>query len=338
MTQKLVLYVGLDPKTLFLLEQDKRFSVVAVGDIPELIYKGINPVNLLLYLTYILRKKDYLRYLEISLLFLCRLFSPLSTGVFKRYSKYILLVITKGYKVIDVYDSLEAIKRIKLNHIDVCVINSWGMLNKDVVDAPVMGTINIHPSELPKYRGALPTLWSLKNQDKESAVSYIIANAKADQGMLIGQHKFSIDSNDDALSMEKKISSVISQTFLDDLAGYLAGNTQPWSQDESISSSTGKYEQYRLIDLINEKALDIYNKIKLYPYLEYGTYCYLLLDQKRKIFVKNVSFTDSDHIRDVKIIRDHLNIYLNAVDGRLKARLFLDFSIIDSFRLLFCKK
>ncbi len=333
-----MLYVGLDSKTLPLLGLDKNLSVVAVGDIPELVYRGINPVNFLFYFAYLLRKKDYLRYIEVTLSFLCNLMRPLTTGVFRRYGEYIVLVATKRYKVIDVYDSLEAVKRIKANHIDVCVINGWGMLDKDVVSAPMMGSINIHPSELPKYRGALPTLWSLKNHDKESAVSYIIANAKADQGMLIGQHRFSIDNHDDALSIEKKISDIIRQTFLKDLAGYLTGDIKPWPQDEGISSSTGKYEQYRLIDTVHENALDIYNKIKLYPYLEYGTYCYLLLNQKRKIFIKSASLESDSNTNSAIITRTFFNIYLNTIDGRLRVRLFLDVSIIDSIRLSFAAK
>jgi methionyl-tRNA formyltransferase len=60
---------------------------------------------------------------------------------------------------------------------------------------PGLGTINLHPSLLPKYRGAAPVQWALINGDSETGVTVQMINEELDAGDIVLQEKIEIDEN-----------------------------------------------------------------------------------------------------------------------------------------------
>ena len=118
----------------------------------------------------------------------------------------------------------------------------------EIIFAPKFKSVNIHPSKLPQYRGALPTLWALRNRDRESAVTYIVLDGRVDSGYIIGQYFFEISSSDDWLTFEVKIDKIIRMTLLHDLKGYLSGTIIPVEQDGDSLSVTGRYYDYMAIN------------------------------------------------------------------------------------------
>ena len=91
---------------------------------------------------------------------------------------------------------------------DVIVVASYGQfLKKNLLAVPRLGTINVHPSLLPKYRGASPIQWALANGDRETGVSVLYVTPKMDAGGLLAQEALAIAPEDSFCSLEPKLAA-----------------------------------------------------------------------------------------------------------------------------------
>jgi methionyl-tRNA formyltransferase len=83
--------------------------------------------------------------------------------------------------------NLQELKELMINKaIDYVLVFAYGsILPKHLLDTLPNKFINIHPSELPKYRGPSPTIWPLINNNDTTAVSYILMDEKMDHGPII---------------------------------------------------------------------------------------------------------------------------------------------------------
>mgnify|MGYP001589828400 FL=1 len=87
---------------------------------------------------------------------------------------------------------LERIKDLKP---DLLVIASFGkILKKELLALPKYGTLNVHPSLLPKYRGPSPIQAAILNGDKETGVTIILTDEKMDHGPILAQRELEIRS------------------------------------------------------------------------------------------------------------------------------------------------
>ncbi len=332
-----IFYIGLHPDTLVFLSKEPSLIVYGASFLEYLLFfKTLNPVNYIFKLIYFFRVKNECRLLELILMNVFSIFSFLSSSTAYKYKDYIKVLSKKGIRVLDVDKIREAEDYIKMNKLDLNVVNSWSLLPNRIVFAPNKGSLNIHPSKLPQYRGSVPTLWSLKNNDKKTAVTYIILDKSIDGGNILSQCEVEISKNDDAISLENKIKNVIEETLCADIIGYLDGTIIPYVQNLAQSSSTAKYEEYRFIDWREEKARDIFNKIKLYPFIEPMLYCFTFFKGK-KIEIKNaVSYEVGNklNIKAGEFIKIFPNIFIGASDGMLRVRLFSNLSFRDSIMMM----
>lgn len=79
---------------------------------------------------------------------------------------------------------------------DLIVIVAFKILPKQILTIPKIGSINIHASLLPKYRGAAPIHWAVVNGEKETGVSLFFLNEAIDAGKILLQKKTSISDDD----------------------------------------------------------------------------------------------------------------------------------------------
>lgn len=328
MKKNTVIYFGYDIKTLFLLMADNEFEILGVAVIPELMNsKSKNLGNIFFRYVYSLKlnkkelKMRILYTLGLNVLCFCM------SSLFRKYKRYLLLIIKKNIPVL----SEEYIKSYRL--IDLFIINNWWMLSSEILKVPKFGSINIHPSKLPQYRGSLPTLWALKNGDSTSAVSFIVLNNKMDAGDIISQYSFDIGNNDNSIDLEFKIENIIAKYLLADIKSYVLGQKDVIKQEHSISSYTAKYYDYMRIKLNEEKSSDIMNKIKLYPYLNPIDMCYIDLSDNERVHLRNCQLA-SRQIPIGNICVHKLYLYMGCINGSLKMMLFKDINIHSSINLL----
>lgn len=100
-------------------------------------------------------------------------------------------------------DFLELLKNLG---IDLSVVIAYGkILPREILEAPRIGSINIHFSLLPKYRGPAPIQWVLINGEKQTGITIFWMNEKIDAGEIILQEKVDISPEDNYLTLSGKL-------------------------------------------------------------------------------------------------------------------------------------
>lgn len=123
-------------------------------------------------------------------------------------------------------DSIEALAALKP---DMVVVASFGQfLKRPILELAPMGTINIHPSLLPKYRGAAPVHWAILNGDTVTGVTIMHVSMKMDAGDIILQEEHPIGPEETAGALEVRLAVAGAHLLgraLDELAGGRARRT-----------------------------------------------------------------------------------------------------------------
>ena len=146
------------------------------------------------------------------------------------------LALERGLTVLTPPDASEEsfVSQLAALEPDVILVASYGQfLKKNLLAVPKIGTINVHPSLLPLYRGASPIQWALANGDRETGVSVLFVTPRMDAGDLLAQETFPIAPEDDFSSLETKLSAKGAELLLQVLDGFRAGTQNPLPQDES---------------------------------------------------------------------------------------------------------
>ena len=78
---------------------------------------------------------------------------------------------------------------------DLIVVVAFRILPEAIFSIPPLGTINLHGSLLPKYRGAAPINWAIINGESETGVTTIFIKKRVDTGNIIDNHKINISEN-----------------------------------------------------------------------------------------------------------------------------------------------
>ncbi len=101
---------------------------------------------------------------------------------------------------------------------DLFVVVAFRMLPKEVWKMPAFGTINLHASLLPNYRGAAPINWAIINGDEETGVTTFFIDEAIDSGKIIAQEKVKISSNTNAGELHDELMSVGAELTLKTIA------------------------------------------------------------------------------------------------------------------------
>jgi methionyl-tRNA formyltransferase len=101
--------------------------------------------------------------------------------------------------------SPEFLEQLRSFHADLQVVVAFRMLPEVVWNMPRLGTINLHASLLPEYRGAAPINWAIINGDKETGVTTFFLTHDIDTGHIIFQEREPIHANDTAGSLYERL-------------------------------------------------------------------------------------------------------------------------------------
>jgi len=126
---------------------------------------------------------------------------------------------------------------------DIQVVVAFRMLPELVWDMPPMGTINVHASLLPQYRGAAPINWAIINGEKETGVTTFKLKHEIDTGDILLQEKILIGENETAGELHDRLKELGAQTLVKTIKG-LADDTlkeMPQSQIPNPKSETLKH-------------------------------------------------------------------------------------------------
>ena len=105
--------------------------------------------------------------------------------------------------------NIEFENEIKKINPDLTVVVSYGkILPKSFLEIPKFGTINLHPSMLPKYRGPAPIQWAVLNGDKKTGVSIMYLDEGMDSGDIIEQKEVDIGDDETTGELWERLSSL----------------------------------------------------------------------------------------------------------------------------------
>lgn len=128
--------------------------------------------------------------------------------------------------------NIDFINQIKSMNADLFIVVAFRKIPKEVYSIPKLGTINLHASLLPDYRGAAPINWALINNEKVTGVTTFFINEKIDHGDIISKKEVLIDNDDDYKSLYRKLSIIGSNLLLETIMMVYKGKFQIISQSK----------------------------------------------------------------------------------------------------------
>ena len=157
----------------------------------------------------------------------------------------------------------EFINQIEAIQPDLIIVVAFRKLPFEIFSIPKYGTINLHASLLPNYRGAAPINWCLINNEKKTGVTTFFINEKIDQGDVLLKEEIIISDEDDFGSLYLKLSSIGSKLLVKTINGVvtdtLKASKQLINEDLKIAPKLSK-ENTRII--WNKPTKEILGKIR----------------------------------------------------------------------------
>ncbi len=151
---------------------------------------------------------------------------------------------------------------------DLFVVVAFRMLPEVVWNMPPLGTINLHASLLPNYRGAAPINWAVINGEIETGVSTFRLQHEIDTGNIIFREKITIDEKDNVGVVYKKLMDIGAPVLLKTVNAMADGNfpQEPQAHIKEIKHAPKIFKEHCSIDW-NQSAETVYNLIRgLSPY------------------------------------------------------------------------
>lgn len=145
------------------------------------------------------------------------------------------------------------------------ILASYGeIIKRDVINLFPQGILVIHPSLLPKYRGASPVPAAIANGDTETGVSIIKMDEKMDHGPVLVQSREQISADDTSVILRDRLFERSADILTEMLPSYMQGKIKLKKQDDTAATLTKLLKKEDgFIDLTKEKsAVKINNFIK----------------------------------------------------------------------------
>ncbi|MDR3680817.1 MAG: methionyl-tRNA formyltransferase [Flavipsychrobacter sp.] len=130
----------------------------------------------------------------------------------------LLVLQPEKLKASDFIDQLTELKA------DVQVVVAFRMLPEQVWNMPLMGTINVHASLLPQYRGAAPINWAIINGETETGVTTFKLQHAIDTGDILMQHTIPILPDDNVGSLYEKLMNAGADLLISTIQGMAEGS------------------------------------------------------------------------------------------------------------------
>ena len=209
---------------------------------------------------------------------------------------------------------------------DVIVVAAFGqLLPPSVLDIPPCGVINLHPSLLPKYRGAAPIQWTIINGEKETGITLMLLDEGEDTGDIICRQSIPIEINDTSETIHSTLANLGAKLLKETLDDVPKGK-RPKSTPQDHAKASHAPRLTKSIGNINweDDAEKIHNLVRGtagWP----GSYTYFRNDMLVKIVqsvhptvdrLVNVSITDE--LPGTVTINDKRELYVVTGKGKLQ--------------------
>jgi methionyl-tRNA formyltransferase len=183
---------------------------------------------------------------------------------------------------------------------ELCIVAAYGkIIPKTIIDIPQQGVLNIHPSLLPKYRGASPVEAQILNDDREVGVTVMQIDEKMDHGNILAQKIVSVSRWPlRASELNDILWHIGGKLLVEIIPEWVAGNIIPHSQehDKATYSKLIKKEDAQ----INLDGNSYQNFLKIQAYNVWPKAYFFAEKNGKKVRVKII---DADYENDALIIK-----------------------------------
>lgn len=208
---------------------------------------------------------------------------------------------------------------------DIQIVVAFRMLPEVVWNMPPLGTMNLHGSLLPKYRGAAPIHWAVINGEKETGLTTFFLQHEIDTGDMLFQAKLSIGENETTGEVHDRMMMLGAELVLKSIKAVEKGEIKLLAQDNSLVSKAPKIFTETCEINFDQPTEKVHNFIRgLSPFPAAWT---MLDDQKLKIFKTTKEITPPA-TKPGKFVSDNKNFikvstqdgYVNILDLQLQGR------------------
>eukprot|EP01038_Epipyxis_sp_PR26KG_P005638 gene5638-7784_t len=175
---------------------------------------------------------------------------------------------------------IEFLDKLESMNIDLCVTAAYGnYLTKRFLSIPRFGTINIHPSLLPKYRGAAPVQRCLENGDNKTGVTVLYTVSKMDAGPIVRQVVYPLEGNEKANKVLNDCFEIGTNQLIDVMPSIFNESIVTINQNDDDATHAPKMNASdALINFSTMSASIIHNKCRGYSDWP-GIYTYFKMNQ-----------------------------------------------------------
>ena len=201
---------------------------------------------------------------------------------------------------------------------DLIVVVAFRMLPEILWSIPTFGSINVHASLLPNYRGAAPINWAIINGEKQTGVTTFFINDRIDTGDVIGQSKIDINKNENAGELHNSLMRLGADLLIKSI-------DKIFSSKENISTKQLEVKNLKAAPKLNktnckinwqDSCINIHNKIRgLSPYPGARSVLDNLNKKIKVIIYKSDYIKEAHNLNSGSIYIEKDKIKIAVVDG-----------------------
>ncbi len=177
--------------------------------------------------------------------------------------------LEKGLKILQPKNlkAPEFVEELRSLNADLQIVVAFRMLPEIVWNMPPNGTMNLHGSLLPKYRGAAPINWAIIKGEKETGVTSFFLKHEIDTGDVLFREKLSIGENETVGEVHDRMMTLGAETILRSVQAIEKGDYELLPQDNSQVSHAPKIFRETCEINFNQNSKKIHDFIRgLSPY------------------------------------------------------------------------
>ena len=225
--------------------------------------------------------------------------------------------IEKGLKVAQpekVRNNMEFIKMVKdIEPEVICVVAYGKILPKEILEIPTKGSINVHGSLLPKYRGAAPIQWAILNGDKTTGITTMYMDEGMDTGDMILKQEVKIDENETTGELWKRLSITGAELLVETLKQIEEGTAPREKQGDDFTIAPMLDKSMAKINWNEQTAEQIKNLVRgLNPIM--GAYA-IYNGKKYKFWKVDIERKEKLPEDASKILKNGVVLASNSKDG-----------------------
>ncbi len=155
-------------------------------------------------------------------------------------------------------------KYLRAGEIDFAVVTAYAkIIPKEIIQAFKLGVIGVHPSLLPRHRGATPIQTAILEGDEVTGVTLFLMDEQVDHGPILAKRELTITDNDDCGTLTKKLAEVGAKLLIETLPKFLKGEIKPQVQNEKYATYTRKFTtDDAYVDLEKDDPILVVRKVK----------------------------------------------------------------------------